>query len=88
LLHLMPLALHASVGGACNRSISDQGSAASRVHFVARLSSLICCSAVPTARFAFEDLRKYPARCADQTPSSRLESLASVSTEPGEAQFG
>ena len=27
--------------------------------------------------------RKYPARCAHQTPSSRLESLASVSTKSG-----
>ena len=35
---------------------------------------------------AFEDLRKYPARCAHQTPSSRLESLASVSTKSGEDQ--
>ena len=41
----------------------------------------------PINRFVFEDLRKYPARCAHQTPSSRLESLASVSTKSGEDHF-
>jgi hypothetical protein len=38
----------------------------------------------PINRLAFEDLRKYPARCAHQTPSARLECLPLVSTKSGE----
>src|ERR1051325_7036444 len=38
----------------------------------------------PVDRFSFKSLREHPARCAHLTPSSWPESLASVSTKPGE----